>query len=54
MSICIESDDKSEASSPMLVHVDTTFGPIVGSVVDGVHTFQGIPFAQPPVGDLRY
>eukprot|EP00040_Diaphanoeca_grandis_P030474 m.180138 g.180138 ORF g.180138 m.180138 type:complete len:676 (+) comp32008_c0_seq1:172-2199(+) len=54
VSICIGSDAKSASSSPLLVHVNTTFGPIVGSVVDGVHTFQGIPFAQPPVGDLRF
>jgi para-nitrobenzyl esterase len=33
--------------------VHTPDGPVVGFTVDGVDGFRGIPFAAPPVGDLR-
>eukprot|EP00040_Diaphanoeca_grandis_P038637 m.256942 g.256942 ORF g.256942 m.256942 type:complete len:658 (-) comp34847_c0_seq1:163-2136(-) len=36
------------------VMVNTTSGPIVGVTINGTKTFQGIPFAQPPVGALRF
>ena len=32
----------------------TTAGAIRGETVDGVRTFRGIPYAAPPVGDLRW
>ncbi len=34
--------------------VDTTHGPIAGFAEAGLHFFRGIPFAAPPVGDLRW
>ena len=34
------------------VRVDS--GLISGSVVDGVRSYKGIPFAAPPVGELRW
>lgn len=34
--------------------VSTSSGTIKGTSVDGVVTFKGVPFAQPPVKDLRY
>ncbi|KAJ9615170.1 hypothetical protein H2200_001244 [Cladophialophora chaetospira] len=34
--------------------VQTTCGPIRGFVDDGMNKFLGIPFAAPPVGDLRW
>jgi para-nitrobenzyl esterase len=29
-------------------------GPISGKIEDGVRTFLGIPYASPPVGELRW
>src|SRR4051812_31371237 len=37
---------------PVTVRVDT--GDVQGAVDEGVETFKGIPFAAPPVGDLRW
>lgn len=34
--------------------VNTSCGPIQGKREDGIHTFLGIPFAAPPLGDLRW
>lgn len=34
--------------------VKTQFGSVKGSIVDSLTVFKGIPFAQPPVGDLRW
>ena len=35
-------------------NVKSTGGQLQGVVVDGVASFKGIPFAAPPVGDLRW
>ncbi|UBM59680.1 carboxylesterase family protein [Marinilongibacter aquaticus] len=40
--------------SPTLDIVQTNSGQISGSLEDSVHIFKGIPFAKPPVGDLRW
>ncbi len=34
--------------------VTTTNGPIQGSTEEGILAFKGIPYAKPPVGDLRW
>ena len=36
--------------------VDTVFGPVEGIYLesDGAQAFYGVPFAAPPVGDLRW
>jgi para-nitrobenzyl esterase len=39
-------------ADPALVRVDS--GELRGSVDDGVASFKGVPFAAPPVGDLRW
>ena len=38
-------------SSPI---VQTDKGPVVGSTTGPVHVFRGIPYARPPVGELRW
>jgi para-nitrobenzyl esterase len=40
------------AESPPVVAAPA--GRISGAVIDGVHVFKGIPYAQPPVGALRW
>ncbi|MFI9760327.1 carboxylesterase/lipase family protein [Streptomyces sp. NPDC051963] len=42
----------SSELQPVLVH--TTAGTLRGSREDGVAVFRGIPFAEPPVGTLRF
>ena len=34
--------------------VETTAGAVQGRVKDGIFDFRGIPFAAPPVGELRF
>ncbi|MBN1289257.1 MAG: carboxylesterase family protein [Actinobacteria bacterium] len=34
--------------------VDTAGGPVRGKYEDGIHIYLGIPFAAPPVGELRW
>ena len=34
--------------------VETTSGPVRGACEDDLHIFRGIPFAAPPVGELRW
>ncbi len=36
------------------VTIKTNAGPVVGEVSDGIRVFKGIPYAAPPVGDLRW
>jgi len=33
--------------------INTTSGMVIGNTGDVVHTFFGIRYAQPPIGDLR-
>ena len=42
----------SSAAPPAVVRVDS--GQLQGMVDDGVVSYKGIPFAAPPVGDLRW
>ena len=34
--------------------VKTPLGALRGAVIDGVRVFRGVPFAEPPVGKLRF
>ena len=42
----------ARATTPVVVHTDT--GVVLGFSSDGVDSFLGIPYAAPPVGDLRW
>ena len=48
-----EKPPAPEASAPVTL-IDTAYGPVEGELVRGMRAFQGIPFAAPPVGDLRW
>ena len=50
------SDDKSPSSrgKPRTAVVATELGPVTGFVDGGTRNFLGIPYAAPPVGDLRW
>ena len=47
----IETSALTQAA-PVIVRVES--GELQGVVADGVESFKGIPFAAPPVGDLRW
>ncbi|GFU30991.1 acetylcholinesterase-1 [Nephila pilipes] len=53
--VCITLNKSNQLQNP---EVDTPLGKILGKTVffcnTPVKTFQGIPFAKPPVGDLRF
>ncbi|MBX5436106.1 MAG: carboxylesterase/lipase family protein [Alicyclobacillaceae bacterium] len=34
--------------------VETKYGKLAGTIVDGVHVWKGVPYAKPPVGALRF
>ncbi|PNP51629.1 hypothetical protein THARTR1_07746 [Trichoderma harzianum] len=46
-----KAENQIEARSPVSVQIAS--GTIVGSSIAGIDTFNGIPFADPPVGNLR-
>ncbi len=43
-----------QVGQDVVVDVETNAGPVRGIAVDGVASFKGVPFAQPPVGPLRF
>ncbi len=42
------------SKEPILPQVITTNGILEGMEESGIHSFKGIPFAAPPIGDLRW
>jgi len=44
----------SSGSDSRSLTVQTEHGPVEGIANDGVFTYRGIPYASPPVGDLRW
>lgn len=47
-----DAQDKNESRS--LSTVKTEAGLVSGTVNNGISIFKGVPFAQPPIGDLRW
>ena len=45
---------ESENDQPRTLAVQTQLGPVEGVEDDGVFSYRGIPYAAPPVGDLRW
>ena len=39
---------------PAPITVDSPSGPLAGSQLSGIRVFRGVPFAEPPVGPLRF
>src|SRR5690349_21072593 len=50
--VCVQSFALAAVAAGPTAKV--TGGSIVGSTEDGVNIFKGIPYAAPPVGDLRW
>ena len=46
--------DRDLPSADMSTARDTAHGPVIGYRNEGVNVWQGIPFASPPTGELRW
>ena len=46
-----EAQPSDQSNAPQ---VETAYGILAGTEDSGVHIYRGIPFAQPPVGELRW
>lgn len=51
---CVYTGTAREKSDTTFVQANTKYGIVEGFDKTGVNIFLGIPFAQPPVGDLRW
>jgi len=55
LGMAVSAQAKSETDkSPVFDIVKTTDGPVVGPEMRGVYRFLGIPYAKPPIGELRW
>lgn len=42
------------SAQPAAPTIQTTYGPVYGTTINNVYVYGSIPFAKPPVGDLRF
>ena len=54
MAICCFSACTQQKAEDVTLQVKTQYGILEGIEEDGVKKFLGVPFAQPPVGELRW
>lgn len=52
--LCAASLALAQSTAPITVTVKTPSGVLRGAQRDGMRSFLGIPYAQPPVGELRW
>ncbi|MEE9556648.1 MAG: hypothetical protein V3V76_05245, partial [Candidatus Adiutricales bacterium] len=48
----IQVESKADSKEEKTEILQTSSGPIIGTIKDRVRTFLGIPYAAPPIGDL--
>ena len=51
---CVAADVQPPSAGNGEVVVSAPAGIVAGTLNDGIRSFKGIPYAQPPVGDLRW
>ena len=52
--VTLASCNKTQVQQSSMAVVKTEVGLVSGTLEDSVHIFKGVPFAAPPVGDLRW
>ena len=46
--------NQSVPTGPIPLVVETSGGPVQGTLSEGIYAAKGVPYAAPPVGDLRF
>ena len=52
--ICLSISSQNSSSYNKLIKISTSLGNVIGKEIDDINYFLGIPFAEPPVGRLRF
>jgi para-nitrobenzyl esterase len=54
LAVCTALSVCAPAAQPAPPHAHISFGDVTGTTTNGVDAFKGIPYAAPPIGDLRW